>query len=311
MNIQDNPIIRFLIRNFVDGVYCIGYRFNDTDFWEENVSKFKVFKPTLKYWYADPIPFVYNNKYYVFMERFNRFKRIGDIVVSALNNKNKLSVPRAVITKDTHLSYPMVISYKGNYYMLPETSATKSIDIYIMKDSPYQWEEYYSIRLNEEIVDVSYVIDDHGILLLAGVLDSENPIFVKRQIIKINDLDNVQKLNYKISYTDKEGALNKRNGGAFLKKGKGLYRVVQESTIEMYGLAITLNKVHELSDENIDEECIIRKDVKNIDIDLKKLFYKKTGVHTYGACIGGFEVIDMSVAKLSLVPLINHLMYRG
>ena len=225
--------------------------------------------------------------------------------------KNKLSVPRAVITKDTHLSYPMVISYKGNYYMLPETSATKSIDIYIMKDSPYQWEEYYSIRLNEEIVDVSYVIDDHGILLLAGVLDSENPIFVKRQIIKINDLDNVQKLNYKISYTDKEGALNKRNGGAFLKKGKGLYRVVQESTIEMYGLAITLNKVHELSDENIDEECIIRKDVKNIDIDLKKLFYKKTGVHTYGACIGGFEVIDMSVAKLSLVPLINHLMYRG
>ena len=75
MNIQDNPIIRFLIRNFVDGVYCIGYRFNDTDFWEENVSKFKVFKPTLKYWYADPIPFVYNNKYYVFMERFNQIGR--------------------------------------------------------------------------------------------------------------------------------------------------------------------------------------------------------------------------------------------
>ena len=48
------------------------------------------------------------------------------------------------------------------------------------------------------------MIDDHGILLLAGVLDSENPIFVKRHITKINDLDNVQKLNYKISYRFKD-----------------------------------------------------------------------------------------------------------
>ena len=306
MSIQSNPIIKFLINSFIDSSYCVGYRFSDVSFWSENHSKFMVLKPSLRYWYADPIPFKYEGQFYVFMERYDCFTKVGDIVVAQVTRKGKLDKAQVVIARKTHLSFPIIIPFQGHYYMLPETSATKSIDIYRMKKSPYQWEYYYSLELGEEIVDVAWLIDDMGILLLGGISDENNPMRVRRQVIRIKNLEDTRKIQWNIGYTDESASLKVRNGGPLLEKDNHLYRVVQESTDKIYGLALILNKLSELSDNGVRENSLKRKTVENIDVNLKKCFYKKIGLHTYGFC-EGFEVIDISVAKVSLAPLITKL----
>lgn len=307
MNIKNNPLIKFLINNFIDSSYCIGYRFSNTDFWSEDKSKFRVLKPSIRYWYADPIPFKYKERYYIFMERYDCFNQIGDISVSAVKHNGKLEKPQAVISKKTHLSFPIIIPFKGQYYMLPETSATDSIDIFKMNGTPYRWEHYYSIGLKEKIVDAAWLIDEQGIILLGGIPDSKNPMRIRRQVIRLNHLDDTDRINYEIGYTDEHSSLNGRNGGAFLLRNKSIYRVAQESTDVIYGLALILNKVSDISDNKIEETNIKRKTAKNVKADLNKCLYKKIGIHTYGYCEEGFEVIDISVAKVSLLPLIRKL----
>lgn len=306
MRVQNNPIIRFLVNNFIDSSYCVGYRFSDVSFWNETHSKFEILKPSLRYWYADPIPFKYEDRFYVFMERYDCFSRIGDIVVVPVTRNGKLGKAKVVISRKTHLSFPIIIPFNGQYYMLPETSATRSIDIYKMKDSPYQWEHHHSLKLEEEIVDVAWFIDDRGILLLGGIPDKNSPMRVRRQIIRLSHMENTKKIECTIGYTDKNASLKTRNAGALFKENNHLYRVVQESTDRIYGLALILNKISELSESRIKENSIKRKTVENIDVHLNRCFYKKIGLHTYGCC-KGFEVIDISVAKVSFLPVLTKL----
>ena len=59
------------------------------------------------YWYADPILFNYNKEKYLFTEAFNMKKQIGYLAVSKYEN-NKFSVPKIIMKRKFHLSYPCV-----------------------------------------------------------------------------------------------------------------------------------------------------------------------------------------------------------
>lgn len=310
MNVSNNLITRFFVRNFIDTVYCVGYRFSNIWFWEQGQSKFRVLKPSLRYWYADPIPFKYKGNYYVFMEKYNRINDLGSIAVATIDHRGRLCKKRTVIETGTHLSFPMILEYRGQHYLMPETSATRSIEIYKMGDTPYQWEHYYSLGLDEEIVDIAFIEDEEDLLLVGGIVDPVNSHSVRRQIIRLIGLDHKEAINYKISYTDEKCSMKARNGGNFHSKGEKLYRITQESTDAIYGLALILNEVTEITEDTIKEIELRRKSIDDVNVNLIKCLYKKIGIHTYGTCENGFEVIDLAAAKLSIVPLIKK-MRRG
>lgn len=302
-------LINFIIENFIDSAYCIGYRITNRDFWDENISRFMVLKPTLRYWYADPIPYRINNNIYVFMEKYDRFKKIGYIGVSILRADGRLSKPKTIIKEKSHLSFPMIVNVEGenNYYMIPEVSATKSIVIYKMFGDPYNWEKYHTIYLNQKIVDIAYLTEDDKILLLAGDKDRNNPLYTKRQIIILENLNNREKIRYRKGYRDLKSSLSVRNGGSFICKDSELFRVVQESTTKNYGIFLKLYKINKISESCIEEECVKKKDVNNIETNLSPMFYRKIGIHTYGRCGSEFEVVDVSITKLSILPVLRKL----
>ncbi len=306
MNKYMNLVIKFITKYFVDSVYCIGYR-QTRNFWEETVSKFHVLTPTLRYWYADPIPVERNGKIYVFVEKYDRFRKKGYIGLSILKSNGRLSRPKTVLKADTHLSFPNIIFYKNEYYMVPETSETKKIEIFKMKDSFYHWEHYYTLDVNEKIVDVVPYIRGDDILLIGGVLKDKDPKYVKSQIILLNRLEDVEKLSYDISYTSSEYSLKKRNGGNIYKNGGNKYRILQESTKDIYGKSLILSKILYLSSDGIEEIEVERKEVRDISALLPGFLYKKIGIHTYGCCGRNFEVIDISAAKVSILPFIRFL----
>lgn len=292
-------LVDFLVDNFVDSAYCVGYRTSKNNFWEESVSQFNLLKPGIRYWYADPIPCSINDIEYVFVEKYDRFKQIGYIGVGEIKN-GKLTRPKTILKRNTHMSFPVVICYKRQYYMFPESSATKSIEIFKMKEDPYHWEHYYSVQLNEKIVDTAVSVHENFLLLLTGI-EQENALYVKRHIIRIDNLEDINRISYQIGYTDNDASLKVRNGGNF----QGKYRIIQESTDKDYGMFLILNEVLEFNQERITEEFCKRKTVDSIDVKLSRLMYRKIGIHTYGRSKNNLEVIDLAVTKLSLLPRIR------
>lgn len=296
----------FLINNFVDSAYCVGYRYSDVVFWDEDKSVFKLLKPTVRYWYADPIPCKINDEIYVFMEQFDRLKRIGRIAAAKVDHKGKLSKPVTVIKEETHLSFPMIIPYKQEYYMIPEASETGSIVIYKMQDSPFHWKHYYKLDVKERIVDIAFdVINDDTIQLFTGIIEDQNSLLVKRKIYQLHHLEDRNKISFDEGYEDETGDLAVRNGGNIYldEKNNKKYRIVQESTSSDYGMYILRNEINRMNLDIIDEETINKKTVENLDVKLSNLSYRKIGIHTYGICSDSFEVIDIAVTKFSLYPL--------
>lgn len=309
MDVRNNPISKFILQNFTDSVYYVGYRFTDKNFWEEQSSSFEVLRPSIHYWYADPIPFTFDGQTYVFVEKYDRFMEIGCIAVSVINANGRMSVPRTIIDNGTHMSFPIIIAYNNCYYMMPENCATGCIEIYRMGNSPYVWEPYYTIHLDEEIVDISYIIDEEGVILIGGIPAQENPKYIRRQIIRLKNLDDVSKLQWKICFTDENASLTTRNAGNVLENNDKLFRVIQESTMQIYGRNLLLSQINHISENGLDETVIRDKSVHNVNVHLKKIVNKKIGIHTYGQCSNGFEVVDLAVAKVSIVPLLRR--FRG
>ena len=87
-------IVDFIIENFVDSAYCVGYRIGEGDLWKEEKSSFKTIKPSIRYWYADPIPYIFSGKKYIFVEQFDRFRRIGYIGLTKMKKMVGLIVRR-------------------------------------------------------------------------------------------------------------------------------------------------------------------------------------------------------------------------
>ena len=113
-------IKRFIINNFVDSSYCVGYRWSETTIWDEKESVFILLRQACRYWYADPFVFKYNDTNYLFCEMYDRFKRKGVIGVAKFNDYKNVKFKTCLET-NFHLSYPCIYEYNGNIYMIPES----------------------------------------------------------------------------------------------------------------------------------------------------------------------------------------------
>lgn len=303
-----NKLLEYLIDNFTDSEYFIGYRISSISFWDENISRFKVLPASFRYWYADPIPCIIENNIYIFFEQYDKLHGKGYIGVSKLKDNGKLSKPKIVLKEKTHLSFPMIIHFKGDYYMIPESSATKKIQIYKMRKTPYSWESYYSINIEEEMVDIVYLEMKGSFLLIGSILDEKNQLLTRRQIIQLENLEDSKNLQYRIGYTDETSSLMARNGGNIYFDDKNKrFRIAQESTETDYGMYLCLNEIQEVSLDIINEKLYKRKTIDDIEVNLNSSFNRMIGLHTYGRCENGFEVIDISVVKLSIFPLLRKL----
>lgn len=298
----------WVINNFVDSAYCVGYRLSNTTLWDEKHSEYRILKPSVRYWYADPIPCTICGATYVFMEQFDRMKQRGYLAVAKLDNGGRISRPRTIIRVKTHLSFPMIIPFKGHHYMIPESSETKNIEIYQMKENVYEWEHYYSIKLDEEIVDIAYEVVGDSILLLGGS-KAEKPLYVKRKIFQLNHLDDRNSIELYNCYLDENESLKVRNAGNFWVKNGKKYIISQESTEKDYGLYLLLDEVLEFSASSIKTRLADKRTVENIEIsELNPMLCRKIGIHTYGQC-GKLEVIDVAITMFSLYPILRKMIY--
>lgn len=236
----------------LDDIYTIAIRKRtDLSLYEGNLAPFKPIPYSKEYWYADPILVSDKSGTYLFAEAFDRKKRIGHISVSAVSHDGEIGKPQLIISEPYHMSFPFVFEWNENYYMIPETSENSSINLYMAKSFPYDWQLVKSWQIGKRLVD-SVLIECSGNVLqfLSSEVDTNNLLrcrYAKYSLVGMGDLASCE-LILDISYNDRQQFnYDDRNAGAIIESKGSQILPTQSSTTAEYGVSLVFRIKQKLS----------------------------------------------------------------
>jgi hypothetical protein len=119
---------------------CLAYRLGD---WrgsdrEDFAGYARLIPPEDRFW-ADPFPAHADGRRYVFFEEAPFETGKGRIVVTEIGDSGVAGPVHVVLERDYHLSYPLVLEWRGNHYMVPETRQNGTIEMYRATRFPFEW----------------------------------------------------------------------------------------------------------------------------------------------------------------------------
>lgn len=110
--------------------------------------------------YADPFPFVHEGRTYVFVEDLDHRTNRACISVVPFDERGPCGPAEPVLVEPWHLSYPFVFAHEGQVWMIPESSANRSIALYRAEKFPHRWVREATLIDNIEASDATIV--HHG-----------------------------------------------------------------------------------------------------------------------------------------------------
>ena len=273
------------------GIWNVSYRKHNETTWRP--------LPCVKdFWYADPMLFNRKDRKFLFLEAFDEKKQIGKIAVSEYKN-NYFEVPKVVLQRPYHLSYPSVFEWKNKIYMLPESSQNRTMELYVAEDNDLvNWRKKCVLLDHVRYVDTTVVSDKDGMILYAY------EEFEKKYVTHIMKLDIDKEKVYEIGRTESLKN-NERPAGYIFEYQAKKYRPLQVSS-RCYGESIT---IREYSEPLLERE----KDVYSITpCSLHKDGIVKNALRTHTLAYDrDIEVIDYLTEYDSWKNIFRNFLRRG
>ena len=238
-------------------------------------------QPPRGHFYADPFLFGHEGRRWLFFEDFEYGTRRGTIAVAEVLDDGELSAVRRVLERPYHLSYPCVFRAGEEMYMIPETRAHGTVEMYRARRFPDEWEMVREF-LQVSAVDTTVYSEGgtHWFFVTlreprAGAL--ELWLFSSQGI-----LDDWRAHPANPISTDVRSS---RGGGAVYRDGGRLIRPSQDCSGN-YGRSFTLNEIMVMNEEEYRERPLVTVAAPA----------GMTGTHTY-ARLEDVEVIDGSTLE--------------
>jgi len=199
--------------------------------------------------YADPFPFEYKGKTYIFFEQFAD-EGLGTICCAELYSDGTLGETHQVLTRSYHLSYPFVFEWHGDIYLLPETSNNSTVEVYGAIDFPNRWELAVVLLRNVLAVDATILEYQGKLWLFAAGLGGLGTEWSELSLFFADSLFGDWHPHPKNPIV--RDVRRARPGGRFFSQQGFLIRPGQDCS-ERYGYAISLNRVDVLSETDYKE----------------------------------------------------------
>ena len=197
------------------------------------------------------------------------------------------------------MSYPQIFEHDGEIYIVPETGAGRTLDMYRAVDFPDKWEK--SVNLAKDVVFADTTLLNRGGKLYALACDMERTKNSELVLFGVNE-------NMKLCSTELGCVVNDpvtaRAAGKMFEYGGKLIRVSQDCS-EEYGKCLNFLEVDSDFASYYREKTVKIVDVKNLNIIGIK---NPLRVHTYNFS-ENYEVIDVYSANRSLLNFFGRLAY--
>ncbi len=245
-----------------------------------DTAGFEFIQPPRDRYYADPCAITVAGRTFVFFEEFRYREEKGVISCLELTERGPGPVG-TVLELPYHLSYPFVFEHDGQIYMVPESSANRTIELYRAMDFPRRWELERVLIGGIEAVDATLHYDGERWWMFANGATPTGSHADELYVFFADSLDEpwtAHPNNPVIS-----DVRHARPAGRLFRAGGVLIRPAQDGT-GGYGRAVNFRKITKLTMDEYAEEPVNR-----IEPPVGR---GTIGIHTY-TFSGGFEMIDV------------------
>lgn len=204
--------------------------------------------------YADPFVAKHQDKTFIIFEIDNHQSPHGYLGACEIFADGTHSEVQTILNCEYHLSYPFIFNYNNQWFMIPETSANKTIELWQAVHFPYQWQKKQVLIDNIEAVD-STLYQHNGLFYLLTSTKQNTKKFGNRlDIFYSDDLLTGQWQAHQHNPV-KNNLLYERPAGNIFAFEQKIYRPVQDS-IKRYGGAMELRQITQLSTNDYQEICV-------------------------------------------------------
>ena len=237
--------------------------------------------PRNRYW-ADPFIIARDDQFYVFLEEVPNATGKGHISLLVMDREGRHQGSQTVLERDYHLSYPFVFEHDGAWYMVPESSANRTVELYKCSEFPARWEFVENLLADICAADATLLRHDGKWWLFANVVENRGAsswedLFLFHSDALIGGAWKSHPLNPVVS-----DVRSSRPAGAIFEDHGRLFRPAQDSSVR-YGYGIKINEITVLSENDYAE-----KEVKSI---VPSWDQSLVATHTLNHA-GGMTVID-------------------
>lgn len=110
--------------------------------------------------HADPFALWRDEHLHVFVEAFDYRVRVGTIEVLVFDRALRLIDHGPVLSEPWHLSYPYLVEWEGETWMLPEAHMSRALRLYRAVDFPFRWETAAVLQMDQVTIDPTVI--HHG-----------------------------------------------------------------------------------------------------------------------------------------------------
>lgn len=274
-----------LKKAFTGGDWCIAIR-------DIGDKQYRVVSNLPNTWCADTLLFEESGEHYLFVEQYDKKKDKGAIGYYTI--ENGIPVSKGVIIEDSyHMSYPFVFKHEGIIYMIPESSANSTVDLYVAVEFPSKWQLKKHLIENDKYVD-STVWEQNGQYYVLTYKKRANSQSGKTEWVLAVIRLNMESLSMEQISEKTYGTNVGRPAGHLFMRDGVLIRPAQDCS-KKYGESIILYAVDSLnSDGEYAEHETERISLQQLNTDKRVDRF-----HTYSRD-SKYEVIDAYMEKLDL-----------
>ncbi|HPG41243.1 MAG TPA: hypothetical protein PLP19_08025 [bacterium] len=231
----------------------------------------KMLPPVDRFW-ADPHVIFRGNYYYIFIEEYMYKSRKGHISVIKMDDKGNYEQPVKVLDRPYHLSYPFVMEYENDYYMIPESKANRTIEVYKCQRFPDMWEPFKVLMKDIAAADATLFYHNNKWWMFVNIVENPGASVLDELFLFYADTPFSESWTPHPRNPIVSDVTSARPAGKIFTWKNDIYRPSQNS-IRGYGYGIKMNKILTL-DENDYQEIEVTSIEPNWDKKIK-------GVHTF------------------------------
>ena len=211
----------------------------------------RVTPPRGRSW-ADPHLVHRDGRYFVFMEEVEHSTRRGHIAAFEITSAGTCSSPRTIIKEPYHLAYPFVFEWQGQTWLIPDSKANRTIDVYRCEEFPYCWTRHKTLMSEVAAVDSTLLPHDGRWWLFTNQVENDgassyDELFLYHADHPLSDHWEAHPASPIVS----DARRARPAGRIFTDRGR-LFRPAQDCG-PRYGYAIRLFEIERLDRENYAE----------------------------------------------------------
>ncbi len=205
--------------------------------------------------WADPFIVEREGQTYIFIEELLFATRRGIISVLTLDAEGRVASDTTILDRPYHLSYPFVFEHRGAWYMIPESSANRSVDVYRCTRFPDQWTFEKTLLCDVPAWDTTLLeYEGRWWMFVNLVSDAGKATWDSLHLFYADDPLSVSWTAHPLNPVVSDVRSARPAGRLYLRDGK-LFRPSQDST-QRYGYGLRLNRIDKLTTTDYAETSV-------------------------------------------------------